>query len=76
MKLCRIGDIGKEKPAIIDKDGSYKDLSSIIKDFNSNTLNFETLEKIKKIDISKLPSLDKNLRVGACVSNPPKFLGI
>ena len=76
MKLCRIGDIGKEKPAIIDKDGSYKDLSSIIKDFNSNTLNFETLEKIKKIDISKLPSLDKNLRIGACVSNPPKFLGI
>ena len=77
MKLCRIGDLGKEKPAIIDKDNNYKDLSSIIKDFNSETLNFETLEKIKKIDISKLPNLDKKKeRVGACVSNPSKFLGI
>ena len=76
MKLCRIGDLGKEKPAIIDKDNNYKDLSSIIKDFNSETLNFETLEKIKKIDISKLPNLDKKERVGACVSNPSKFLGI
>ena len=76
MKLCRIGDLGKEKPAIIDKDNNYKDLSSMIKDFNSETLNFETLEKIKKIDISKLPNLDNKERVGACVSNPSKFLGI
>ena len=76
MKLCRIGELGKEKPAIIDKNNNYKDLSSIIEDFNSKTLNFETLEKIKKTDISKLPDLDKNLRVGACVNNPSKFLGI
>mgnify|MGYP004097243643 CR=1 FL=1 len=34
MKLCRIGDLDKEKPAIIDKDNKYRDLSSIIDDFN------------------------------------------
>ena len=33
MKLCRIGESNKEKPAIIDKDNKYRDLSSIIKDF-------------------------------------------
>ena len=76
MRLCRIGEIGDEKPAIIDKDGNYKDLSSIVTDFNPKTLNFETLEKIKKTDVSKLPNLDKNLRMGACVSNPSKFIGI
>lgn len=76
MRLCRIGEIGDEKPAIIDKDGNYKDLSSIVTDFNPKTLNFETLEKIKKTDVSKLPNLDKNLRIGACVSNPSKFIGI
>ena len=76
MRLCRIGEIGDEKPAIIDKDGNYKDLSSIVTDFNPKTLNFETLEKIKKTDVSKLPNLDKNLRIGACVSKPSKFIGI
>ena len=76
MRLCRIGEVGDEKPAIIDKDGNYKDLSSIVADFNPNTLNFETLEKIKKTDVSKLPNLDKNLRIGACVSHPSKFIGI
>ena len=47
MKLCRIGDVGKEKPAIIDQDNVYRDLSSIIKDLDPETLNFDTLEKLK-----------------------------
>ena len=76
MKLCRIGELGKEKPAIIDKDNNYKDLSSIIKDFNPDTLNFDTIEKIRKTDISKLSKIDSKSRVGACVSKPSKFIGI
>ena len=76
MKLCRIGELGKEKPAIIDKDGSYKDLSSAVSDFNSESLNFETIDKIKKLNIKDLPTLDANSRIGACVHNPSKFLGI
>ena len=76
MKLLRIGDVGSEKPALIDKENKYRDLSSIIKDFNPDTLNFETLEKIKTTDITKLPVLDSSLRIGACVSKPSKFIGI
>ena len=76
MKLCRIGELGKEKPAIIDSEHNYKDLSSLIKDFDSETLTFETLKKIKEIDISKLPNLDPKARIGACVSKPSKFIGI
>ena len=44
MKLCRIGSVGEEKPAIIDSENNYRDLSSIINDFNPDTLNFDTLE--------------------------------
>jgi len=76
MKLLRIGEVGFEKPALLDNENKYRDLSSIIKDLDPDTLNFETLEKIKEIDNSKLPVLDSNLRIGACVSRPSKFLGI
>ena len=76
MKLLRIGETGSEKPALIDNQNKYRDLSSVIKDLNPDTLNFETLEKIKNIDASKLPELDSNLRIGACVSAPSKFIGI
>jgi 2-keto-4-pentenoate hydratase/2-oxohepta-3-ene-1,7-dioic acid hydratase in catechol pathway len=76
MKLLRLGNNGNEKPAIIDKDGNYRDLSSIVNDFNPDTLNFDTIETIKNADISNLPKLDSNLRIGACVSKPSKFIGI
>ena len=76
MKLCRIGDAGNEKPAIIDKESNYRDLSSIINDLNPDTLNFETLEKIEKVEISKFPILEQSSRIGSCVSKPSKFIGI
>ena len=76
MKLLRLGNKGKEKPVIIDNDGNYRDLSSIISDFNPDTLNFETIEKIKNINLLDLPKLETSNRIGACVSKPSKFIGI
>ena len=76
MKLLRLGESGKEKPALIDKEGNFRDLSSIIKDLDSNTLNFETINKIKAADSLSLPKIEANLRIGPCVSKPSKFIGI
>ena len=76
MKLLRVGELNKEKPAIIDGENNFRDLSSIINDLNPDTLNFNTLEKIKEINISKLPILEPSLRIGACISKPSKFIGI
>jgi len=76
MKILRVGEIGKEKPAVIDADDKIRDLSSIINDFNPETLNIETINKISGINFSNLPELDPSSRVGACVSKPSKFIGI
>ena len=76
MKLLRLGEPEKEKPALIDKEGNFRDLSSIIKDLDPNTLNFETIDKIKTVDSLSLPKMEANLRIGPCVSKPSKFIGI
>ena len=76
MKLIRLGTIGEEKPAIIDSKNNYRDLSSIVEDFNPDTLNFEIIEKVKKLDLNSLPIIDKDTRIGSCVSKPSKFIGI
>ena len=76
MKLLRIGEKGKEKPAILDKNNKIRDLSSYISDFNPKSLNFETFSKIKKIDLEKLPELSKNERLGSCINKPGKFVAI
>ena len=73
MKLCRIGELGKEKPAIIDKDGEYRDISGTVSDLNPESLNFETIEKIKKLNTKDLPILDANSRIGACVKTLQSF---
>ena len=76
MKLLRVGNLNEEKPSIIDKDGTIRDLSSIIEDLNPTTINNNTIELIKQNDLIKLPEISKNSRIGACVSNPQKFIGI
>ncbi len=76
MKLCRIGNKGIEKPAIIDNENNFRDLSSLVDDFKAETLSFTTIEKIKNLEISKLPIINKNQRIGACIKNPGKFVAI
>ena len=76
MKLLRIGSLGKEKPAVLDKDNKYRDLTSIIKDLNPANLNFETFSKIQSIDHSTLPEISKSERIGSCISSPGKFIAI
>ena len=75
MKLLRVGNLGAEKPAILD-NGIIRDLSSVIKDIDRTTIGDDLISTIKKLDISKLPQLNNNLRIGASVSNPSNFLGI
>ena len=76
MKLLRCGSKGSEKPAALDKDGKIRDLSSSIPDFNPENLNFETLSKLKKINLESLPEISKSTRVGPCVNRPGKFVAI
>jgi len=76
MKFLRVGSLNREKPAIIEEDGIIRDLSSVISDLNSSTVNQNTIEKIKKINLNKLPEINENIRIGPCVANPEKFIGI
>ena len=76
MKFLRCGNKGKEIPAALDKNGKFRDLSSHISDFNPENLNFNNLEKLKKIDLEELPEIPNSTRIGSCISKPGKFVGI
>jgi len=76
MKLLRVGVKGKEKPAALDKNGKIRDISSLITDLNSDSINFETITKLKSIDLEALPEISNLERVGACIYKPGKFVAI
>ena len=76
MKLLRYGEIGKEKTGILGQDGKIRDLSNHITDINGDNISEESLNKISMIDVSSLPIIPENTRLGACVGNIGKFLCI
>jgi len=76
MKLLRVGQKGSEKPAVLDKDGKIRDISSHIKDLNPDHLNFETISKLQSADLTSLPELSASDRIGSCITKPGKFVAI
>ena len=76
MKLLRVGDKGKEKPAVLDSNRKIRDLSYHIKDLNPTYLNFETISKISNLNLENLHEIPNTERIGSCISKPGKFLAI
>ena len=76
MKFLRVGSFGNEKPATLDKNGNLRDLSNYISDFNSDTINFDTLNKLRSLDLETLPEINKDTRIGACIKKPGNFFAI
>ena len=76
MKLCRIGEVGREKPAVLDIDGKIRDISSHVNDLNPDHLNFSTISKLQSVDLSSLPELSSSERIGSCITKPGKFVAI
>ena len=76
MKLLRVGLMGREKPAILEKNGKIRDISSLIEDLNPMTLNFETIKKLENINYENLPEISNLERVGACIAKPGNFFAI
>ena len=76
MKLLRVGQHGQEKVAAMDLENKIRDLSSHISDLNPDTINFQTLEKLRRIKIETLPEISKSIRIGACVNRPSNILCI
>jgi len=76
MKLCRYGDVGKEKPGLVDKSGQLRDLSAHIPDLAGDAFSPASLQKIAALDPNSLPAVSGKPRIGAVVGGLPKFIAI
>jgi len=76
MKLLRFGPKGREKPGIVDKNGTIRDLSSVVPDISPASLAAGAIAKIRKARPEKLPPVLKNTRIGPCISTTGNFIGV
>jgi 2-keto-4-pentenoate hydratase/2-oxohepta-3-ene-1,7-dioic acid hydratase in catechol pathway len=76
MKLLRVGVAGSEKPAAVDAGGKIRDLSDHIEDIDGRTLGDNTIDRLRKLDLTSLPLLDDGERIGPCVGSVGKMICI
>ncbi|KFF47686.1 fumarylacetoacetate hydrolase family protein [Salinicola sp. DM10] len=76
MKLLRHGPKGQEKPGIVDADGRVRDLSGEIDDIAGEVLSAAGLTKLAALDLSRLPEVAADTRLGPCVGRVGKFICI
>jgi 2,4-didehydro-3-deoxy-L-rhamnonate hydrolase len=76
MKLVRYGNPGKEKPGLIDLDGTLRDLSGVVPDIGPAQLGSLGLARIRKANPAKLPAVRGKPRFGCPVAGVGKFIAI
>ena len=76
MKLLRYGPLGQEKTCILDIEGKIRDLSAYIKDLSGDSVSLENLNKIKALNLEKLPICPDGDRIGSCLADAPNFFCI
>ncbi|MGE8051379.1 fumarylacetoacetate hydrolase family protein [Pseudomonas monteilii] len=76
MKLCRFGQLGQERPGLIDAEGKIRDLSAHVDDITPSELSPEKLAELAAIHVSSLPVVDAGVRYGTPVSGTRKFIAI
>lgn len=76
MKLVRYGRLGKEKPGLIDEEGSLRDLSGVIEDIRPEQLSAKSLAKLGRLKPTSLPLVRGKPRFGVPVAQVGKFIGI
>ena len=74
MKLLRYGEPGRERPGLLDQDGTIRDLSGAMDDIAGDHLTRAGLDKLRALDIGNLPKVEGAPRYGAAVGRVGKFI--
>ena len=76
MKLVRYGNVGTERPGLMDAEGTLRDLGHVIPDIGPAQLAPDVLSQLAALDVSNLPVVSGKPRLGCPVTGVSKFLGI
>ncbi len=76
MKFFRFGPSGAERPAVLDRDGTASDVSSLCEDLRGPALSPASLARFKAIDLNGLPRIPEGARIGPCVGGTRNFIAV
>jgi len=74
MKLLRYGPKGQEKPGLLDREGTVRDLSGVLPDLRAADLGKATLARLAALDPSTLPPVAAPGRIAPPWAGVGKFI--
>jgi ureidoglycolate lyase len=74
MRLVRFGDRGGERPGLIDRGGTLRDLSGHVDGIDGRALGRATLARLAALPAGSLPAVTPGTRLGPCVANVGKIV--
>jgi 2-keto-4-pentenoate hydratase/2-oxohepta-3-ene-1,7-dioic acid hydratase in catechol pathway len=74
MKLVRFGQPGDERPGVIDPSGTLRDASGFVSDWSGNELETAKLRQFSRSDLSQLPEVLNDPRLGSPITAPGKIV--
>src|SRR5919202_4710779 len=76
LRLVRHGPKGAEKPGLVDRRGTLRDLSGVVPDIGRETLGPAALGRLAGLDPDALPEIAGPVRLGAPVAGIGKIVGV
>jgi len=76
MRLVRYGDVGKERPGLVDREGTLRDLSAAIEEIDGTALSPASFARLAKLDPASLPKVAGTPRFGPPVARIGKIVAI
>lgn len=76
MKLVRFGVKGQERPGVLHADGTIRDVSVHIRDYDPAFFRGDGLARLRAVDLQQCPVIPRGTRLGACIAQPGNFIGI
>jgi 2-keto-4-pentenoate hydratase/2-oxohepta-3-ene-1,7-dioic acid hydratase in catechol pathway len=76
LKLVRFGAAGAERPGLVSADGGIVDLGGVVTDIAGEALSAASFDRLRSLDVAKLPRAPAGQRLGPCVGNVGKFIAI
>lgn len=76
MKLVRFGEAGAEQPGMLDNRGRIRSLEGVVPDIDGKAISPQGLRHLSGLDPESLPEIDPATRLGPCLGNVGKLIGI
>lgn len=70
MRLLRVGDVGRERPCVLDDQGDIRDVTAITPDFDGAFFASGGMNRLRTADLRALPVVAPGQRIGAPVARP------